>query len=348
MHVHKRLDYLDVFRGFALLTMVVWHIFNVLAAADIYTDPPYFVPAFSMPTPFPPPLLFTFVSGMGVLLLTRRWLQRDEKGAARKAFWRYGKYVLISLPFTAVFFSPLTYVRWEEALQGIGLTAIFVALIMLYLRPGVKGLACWIVAAAVLESLLLQVVAAAGIANYPLVPTGLADLPAAFLFNALLGGWFSVANLLPMALGGVMMLKLLEGRRSKDAFWLGTAFVAASFALHVAGVPISYYGRSFSFALFSVGEPMLLLSAVYAAYECLGWRFLGFMSVIGRESLLVYVGHFALVVKPIEWFWNPALPDPVAAALTVPLVVLVYAGTWAYAKRKDNRKIAVEKEKMAI
>lgn len=348
MNPHARLEYVDVFRGFALLTMVVWHVFNVLAVADIYTDAPYFIAAFSMPTPFPPPLLFAFVSGMSVFLLCKKLTEGKRGNLKRRIFKRYMKYVLVSLPFTAVVFSPLTYLRWEEALQGIGLTAIFAALILLYVRPGVRGLTALILGAAALEALLLSWVSSTPALNpYPLSPSlEPTSLVGSVLFNAFVGGWFSVANLLPMMLGGALMLRLLQESRSRAAFHTSTLFIAAAVVLHAAGMPISYYGRTFAFALFSVGQPMLILYVLYALYARVP-RFLSFMRVLGRESLLVYLGHFVLVVKPLE-LSGLVLPDVAAALLTIPLVGLVYGGTRLYALRVNNRRVPVEQEKMAV
>ena len=332
----RRLDYLDMFRGFALLTMVFWHVFNALSRASIYTDPPFYISAFSMPTPFPPPLPFLFVSGMGVYLLTRKWAQAGEKNAFRKIVSRYGKYVLISLPFTAIFFGLDKYIRWEEALQGIGLTAIVAALAMLRLKPRARELIGLILISAVVEALLLK-------SGGPATAN-----PASLVYNAFIGGWFSVSNLLPMMFGGALMLRLLETKKLTETLIVGLAFTSAALVLHVAGLQISYYGRSFSFALFSVGLPMLVLLALYALYEKVGLRFLGFMNVLGRESLLVYMGHFAFIVRPIEWFWHPALPVGTAILLALPLVGLVYVGAYSYAKWKDGKAVPVEKERFAV
>ncbi|MBI4017659.1 MAG: DUF1624 domain-containing protein [Candidatus Aenigmarchaeota archaeon] len=349
--MNARLAYVDVFRGFAILAMISWHIFNALARSDIYSTPPLYISVFSMPTPLPPPLPFTFVSGIGVYILTKKWLERGERSAVRKAVKRYSKYILLSLPFTALVFTPLTYVRWEEALQGIGLTALVVAIILLHARPTVRTLLVMIVSAGVIEAVLLDWIRTVPAFNlYPLAPALQMNgsLLFAFVFNALVGGWFSVANLLPMALGGVLMMKLLESGKHMETLYAGIGFTLVALLLHALGLPISYYGRSFSFVLFSVGLPMIVLYVLYAAYARKP-RLLGFTRVLGRESLLVYMGHFLFVVKPIgATALGKSFSDVSAALLTLPLVALVYALTFAYASWKDGRAVPIEKEKMAV
>ena len=134
MEIKQRLEYVDIFRGIALLIMITIQIFNYLSVSSIYTTPPYYVGTINSVTWVPPSLLFTFVSGMSVFLLIRKKLDKNDRSRKQtflEVFKRYGKYVLISLPFTIIMWNIGTYFGWEEAIQGIGLTAIITALFLI-------------------------------------------------------------------------------------------------------------------------------------------------------------------------------------------------------------------------
>lgn len=350
----KRLLYVDGFRGLALFIMVTIQIFDVVATSSIYTTPPYYAEAINSVTWIPPSFFFTFVTGMSVFLLLR---SRLNKGLNGVKLWlhvlkRYGKYVVISLPFTWFVFDLETFLAWNEAIQGIGATAIVLAgLYLLVNRTRIEWVHTWRG-----RTLLLALIGVFAVLQGWL-PTlhGLnavfpRDLAAASGFGTLIGsvvlnvvyrGWFSLANLLPMMIGGTVFLSLvLRENRVRDLFLYAGVFLAVSGALHFNGIPIDYYGRSISLTFFAVGESVLLYAGMYWLYQQ-PWkqyisRTLTLLELVGQTAFFIYVAHYVFIIKALKLVGGAdTLPDPVSWAITVPLVGVMVAASYWYRKYRS-------------
>lgn len=326
-----RLEYVDVFRGVAILDMIILQIFDVLSKYNIYTDPPFYYAPFNMAA-FPPPLLFTFVAGMSVFLLSEKMRQAQEKGIFFKILKRYGFYVLISIPFTWFVWNISTYFGWNEAVQGIGLTAIFLSLILLA-KPRNKHLLAMIFGFSALQAVLFFYAK-----TIPSDYSSLLSAAETIAVNALVRGWFSVANLLPLMLGGVLFFKLIKSDKFKTALVLSAVFLLAGILLHVAGLKIDYYARSFAFSLFGVGLAALTILAVFYIWKHvkLNWHP---VVVLGQASFAVYIGHFLFIIKPLRVFGlADKLNGWLALAFTIGLVVMIYFVMNYYLKLKARFK----------
>ncbi|HKZ49391.1 MAG TPA: hypothetical protein VJ110_00065, partial [Candidatus Nanoarchaeia archaeon] len=228
-----RLDYVDIWRGIPLIVMVFIQIFDYLWTKNIYADVPFYAPEINSITWVPPVWLFTFVVGISVLLLIEKL---GDKASISSVAKRYLPYVLISLPFTWFMWNISTYLGWNEAIQGLGLTAVFAAAILLK-KPKNKTLLLLVFGISILHVLLNSW--EANFFEYPLT-FSLASA-ATVAANALWRGWFSITNLLPFMLAGVVFFKLVRMGKSKAKIGLlAGAFVLAAVALHFVGLPIDF------------------------------------------------------------------------------------------------------------
>jgi len=320
-----RLEYVDIFRGVAILDMIFWHIFNALSVHSIYTDAPYYIKALNWPV-FPPPLLFTFVAGMSVFLLISKLQEKKIKNIAFGVTKRYGFYVLISLPFTWFMWNLSTYLGWREAIQGIGLTAIFLSFILLA-KPKNSHLLFMTFGFAGLQAILYNLTAGLSL-----------NLPLTVLLNAFVRGWFSVLSILPFMLAGVLFFKLIKQGKLKKPLALATMFILIGIVLHLVGVKIDYFERSFAYDIFAIGLASLITVSLFYIWKKikLNWRF---FTTLGKASFAIYIGHFLFIIKPTEFFKvADTMPDWLAFLFTVSLLAAIYICTELYLKYKPVLK----------
>lgn len=309
-----RLPYVDVFRGIAILVMIFFHFIHTFAPISIYTDFPYFIDTIALSADRvvdvglfifpPPPYLFLFVAGMSsYLLVTKRRSQGFTPVATAKSVAvKYGRYVVISLPFTWFVFGLNTWLAWEEALQGIGLTVIVLGLLYLVPRFTVPvGVGVMVVAAVlqaertVIHGLLTDLLPATGI--------GLVDGVGVVLWNAVFGGYFSVTNLLPFAVGGLIMIKLLyEKDNSGRTLMYGLGLTGLSLLLMTHGFSSHFHMRDLPLAFFGAGSSMLIYYVVFRAWQ----RFpeatvFSVLAAFGQVAFLVYIWTWILVIKTAEF-----------------------------------------------
>ncbi len=301
----KRIAWIDALRGFAVFFMIFTHLINVLSVHSIYTDPPYYSRFLDTPLPFipSPPILFTFISGMCVYISMRKrnfslkgWIHIVK---------RYGSYILLSLLFTSFVFGFGTFLGWNEAIQGIGLTAIFFAALLL------------------LPDAILAIIA---------ISLAIANQFVWFECNSVacapfFGGFFSVANLLPIMIAGYLFFKRkVDGR-------YGFILIFIALLLHLAGIPISYFQRTANYKLFAIGMAMVFAYMIQA-------KPLRILQNFGRLSVIPYVLHFVLIYKPIETL-GIKMPDIYAIPLAFLLTLGVYGLTVVLLKIfkvKEERK----------
>jgi len=302
----KRLEYVDIFRGVAILIMIFIEIFDFLSRKNIYTDAPWYVSQINSITWVPPVWLFTMVVGMSVFLL----IEKAENMQRWKSVWlaakRYLPYVLISLPFTIVMWGLPTYVGWNEALQGIGLTAVFAAIIFSF-RLKTKHLLALVIGFALLHTGLNSI-------NF-----GISSI----VINALWKGWFSVSNLLPFMLAGAVCLQFLREGKLRKLLLLGFAFTMISLILNFAGFRIDFYGRSFASFFFGIGESALIMSAVFWIWQRTKMRAWNVIGNFGKAAIVAYLGHYLLIGLPSRKL-GIVLPDIWVLVLTPVLIAGIY------------------------
>lgn len=358
MEIKQRLEYVDIFRGIALLIMITIQIFDYLSVSSIYTTPPYYVGTINSVTWVPPSLLFTFVSGMSVFLLIKKKLDRNDKSGKQtflEVFRRYGKYVLISLPFTIIMWNIGTYFGWEEAIQGIGLTAIVTALfliIFLKYNPKINSkvsytiLISLILVFGLLQSIIPKLIESSSLGTlFPMQPSSInfLSLLGGLIFNALFRGWFSVVNLFPIMLGGIILISLINEDKisNKKLIILSAIPLLFSIFLHLIGYNINYYGRSFALTTFAIGQSALICSVTYSIYKNSTKKYLlktwNFLKIFGIAAFFVYIFHYLAILKVLEiTSLKDLLPDLYSWIITIPLVILVYFSAKYYVKIKEK------------
>lgn len=98
--VQERVSYIDITRGFALFGMIFIHIIDILSKKSVYLDYPYYIPWIEMTTILPPSIIFIFISGISMYILTQKRLQiKTGFKTFIEILKRYGKYIIISIPF---------------------------------------------------------------------------------------------------------------------------------------------------------------------------------------------------------------------------------------------------------
>lgn len=296
----ERLQYVDVFRGIAILVMIFFHFVHVLSPVNVYTDFPYYLESlgiFSFP---PPPFLFLFVAGMSAYLLVTR---RKEQGKAvpeivQNVVVKYGRYVAISLPFTVLVFGLGTWLAWEEALQGIGLTIIVLSLLYLLVPFNwFTGLGMMAVAAVLQaqRTLLFETITSI----LPATNNNIVNEAGMLLWNAVFGGYFSVTNLLPFAIGGLFTIRFLHrDEQPNRVLIMGTVLTAVSVLLSVAGYSLKFYARDVPLGFFGAGTSMLVYYGIYRAWERYRDKSVfNILASFGRMAFLVYIWSWILVIK---------------------------------------------------
>ncbi len=329
----KRLVWLDSFRGMALLYMVICHLFNYFSVSSIYETTPYYIQELNSPTLFPPPYLFLFVSGMSVFLLGRKLLSMNLKPTQiiLGVIKRYGFYVLLSLPFTTVMFGFNTFFQWEEAIQGIGMSAIFTMIILLFIKARLRYYLPLIIFFYIILDFLLGLCrTTAFFGDFPVEFSfegyGIIQLIVGTLLNLLFRGWFSLLTLIPIMLGGIIFLRNFLDNEYKRNLMLSLVFLLSAVILHICGFSINYYDRSFPLIFLILGECGLVCSVMYYLGEVREMKFFSKpLSVYGRFSLWIYVGHFLLIVKTFQVMgWADTLSDEMSWILAIVFASLIY------------------------
>lgn len=316
-----RVESIDIVRGFAILSMMFWHIFDFFWKGNVYTDAPFVISFMQAPPNFYVVALFTAMSGASLYLSMK---SKRKKGMAKMnlfkyVFVRYGKFVIFSLFFTTFIFGFCTYVKWEEAVQGITLTAIFASLPILVIDDK-KHLSLFLM----LCALIFFIAQPVGVRNswiseknYPYCKTSsdITYLPTSIAANALFYGFFSVFRLLPFFMLGALLGIAAEKGYLKEnhvkVIGIGILFAMLSFVIYYLNLR-GYFGQNFSFLFYSRTYPSLILEcsiviilmglAEYTIkHKTIILKQLSdFVLPFGKYTLMAYFGHFMLMYKPIE------------------------------------------------
>lgn len=331
----KRIDFVDIFRGVAVFIMIVIQIFDALSVSSIYTTPPYYVKTINSVTFLPPSILFPFVTGMSVFLVVEK--KRRKKDIKKEIFKKYFKYIILSFIFTILMWNLWVWINWEEAVQGIALTALIFGLILIYLESDYL-----LFILVILSSIFLRVFFSIIVKNsyvvkifpYPTPVSFSLNLIGGIILNAFIRGWFSVLNLLPIMISGALLLNLLFDKKLKKSFIISLIFLFVSFLMHIFNLKIDYYNRSVSFSFFAPGLAMFFFSLIYFIYEKTKnskiWKF---FSVFGTTAFFVYILHYLLIIKLLYIFnLNDLLNDWLAWLLVIPCIFLIYFISKFYTK----------------
>jgi len=320
----ERIESVDILRGIAVLQMVFFQAFDFFARANIYSDSPYFIQSMSMPVNGIGVGLFAFITGVGVYLSIRKGISSGSGRLTvfRRVLRRYGSYILISLFFTSFVFGFGIFYSWNEALQGIGLSALVAALLLLSFQN------IYVIAALGVLISFLQPYART------LIEQNMASFPhLMFVFNAMLLGFFSLATILPLTLFGIFLgfQIVMFGRdvAVKKSFCIGVILTLTALLMHASGFRIDYYGRSPSLMVFFSGISFLSFSLVEFFIGGRVQNSRGILPVFGRRALFCYLFHFVFIYKPLVYLGIEstfgALPSILLAALSVYVIYLIAA-----------------------
>ncbi len=315
----SRIASIDLFRGFAILTMVLA---NYMAAVSIIPvwlkhTPDVGLTVIDLIAPF-----FIFAIGLTYGLSFRNRLERDGTFKTYSQFFtRYlaiiGLGAIISAGETAVG-ENLSGIDWG-VLQAIGMAGL-ITLVVIRL-PSVYR---WIIGAGIL--IVYQI-----ILNH-------------FLLNLTIrsphGGLFGSLNWAAMLILGTAMADLFHGEGSwKKAFpWASLAVLGAGIALAFL-VPVSKHRVSSSYVLISLGVSALLFLLFHWLAGRFNWKG-RFLVVWGINPLALYFLHYLI----IGIFFVPGIPAIFQTAslwLVLLEIAVLIGGISAVAYWLDRKKISI-------
>ncbi|MCC6398736.1 MAG: DUF1624 domain-containing protein [Bacteroidetes bacterium] len=380
----KRLAFIDLLRGWAVIVMIETHVVNATIASEATEGFLFQVLMFLNGLVAPS---FLFASGMAYAVTTRRKLTSYLSLGAPlfRQLWRLLFILLLAYALHLpkfnlgqmlgeiperqwlVFFQSdvlhciavsllflqvvLLVVRTERRLyQVAGITA----LIMLFVTPLMWGVD-WLEAipapfAAYMNGLHFSL--------FPLFPWSvflLAGAIAGYLFSALRDRTASDAGREKSAVGpdrpATGQHKIAEDRGGgfpvKRFAWAGSALIVFSFALMPLGwlyPTYDYWRYSPSFVLLRLGIVVLLCSGLMLYEERRGVSARSWITLVGRESLLVYTTHLLLIYGNFGTFnfrrWsNHTFGLEEAFGWTFILLGLMFALAffWDWVRRQDPR-----------
>ena len=347
----ERISSIDIFRGFAILQMIFWQIFDFFAKVDVYKDVPYYIPIFNMPVHGTGVAFFAFISGTSAYIALSRKLNKNagKKEIIKHLIKRYGGYILLSLFFTTFVLGFKTFYIWNEAVQGIGLATLVAALVILLFRSK------FVLAALSLTIILTQPFLRQFIENN-LVIQNFPENPILFhivqnavslFFNFTLRGFFSLSNLLPIALFGIVLSHFLlepnKKRVIKVSLALGMIFTLISIFLHFSINQIDYYNRSSSYLLFYIGLSFLLFSLIEFLLKKFEKNSISDILILfGKTSIVAYLVHYIFIYKLLDILnYESVFDSTISYFFAIISVIAIYliCRIWLLNKRAVSNKI---------
>ena len=356
----RRIEFIDLLRGWAVIVMIETHVFNATLTADCIDGPLFQVIKFINGLVAP---AFLFASGMAYAVTTRRKIN-DYLSFGRPLFRQLGRLLLVlfigySLHIPKFNYFHLRYeaqepawpVFWQaDVLQCIAASLLFLQLLLLIVRSERR---LYAVTAGVAVLALFAAPVMWGIDFWNVLP-----VPLAAYMNGLHYSLFPLfpwsAFLFAGAIAGYVYLRARDaaqdrpegdpvGRSMKRSVLFAAILIAASFLLHPLAARIyptyDYWLFSPSFVLLRLGMVLMLCAGMYAFERMKGVSASSFVALMGRESLLVYATHLLLVYGKFGSFTfadrvQRSFGYPAAIFTTLILVGAMYllARAWAGVK----------------
>jgi len=365
----KRLDYIDLLRGWAVIVMIETHVFNAtltdsIRSTDLFTYIK-FVNGLVAPS-------FLFASGLAFAVTTRRKLN-DYLSFGRPLVKQFARLLFVLALGYVLHLPKFNYthlVYWTEerywrvffqadVLQCIAVSLLFMQILLLALR---SERLVYMALTGVTAAVVLLTPIVWGIDFWPSLPKVLAgytngihfqNFPgfplfpwSAFLFAGALFGYVSLragdaaGQTDPRSNTAAMMRRSLR--------WAG-GIMALSFLLHPVAASLypvyDYWRFSPSFFLLRLGLVILLCAGMFFYERRYGVSPSSAITLIGRESLIVYATHLLLLYGdfgPFNFFKrvNHTFGYPGALITTMILLVLMYvlASYWSATKRESPRR----------
>ena len=356
----KRIEFIDLLRGWAVIVMIQTHVFNATLTPEItgngFFEIIRFIDGLVAPS-------FLFASGMAYAVTTRRKMA-DYLSFGMPLVRQIGRLLFIMLIGYSLHIPRFNYyhlryeagaaawqVFWQsDVLQCIAVSLLFLQAMLLILRSEAR-----------LYRTMIGVTAAVVIAT-PLVwgrdYWQVMPLPLASFMNGLHYSLFPLfpwsAFLFAGALAGYYYLRARDAQERvpeavplmmKRALFAGAAFIALSFVLHPLAERIypayDYWKFSPSFYLLRLGLVMFLCGALYFYEKRVGVSAGSVVALMGRESLLVYATHLLLVYGKFGPFTftdrvHQSFAYPEAILTTLVLLLLMYALALVWSRIKSS------------
>jgi uncharacterized membrane protein len=328
--------YIDAFRGVMALVMVQGHLFETLVRAADRDHPLYqFQMIFHGSTA--PGFLFAsgFVAGLPRAPLSLRASLRR----ARRLLFVLGVGYALHLPYFSLWktleASPAEKAALFacDALQAIAVTQLLVLVLQWIVRQR------WTAVAATTAAVVLVATPSVWASSLP------ASLPpwAGSYFDRRLGSLFPLFPFSAFVLAGTVAGAALgrqerRTRRRRGLVW-GTVLVAlGAVTSWLLMDRVDFWGPSPGYALLRLGGLVLLLLLVEAA-AVRGLRLIGPLSLLGRETLQVFVLHLyllyggVLAVGPLH-SWAGQLGFLAALGVLVAMIPVLFAAAWVWHRVK--------------
>lgn len=361
----KRLVFVDLLRGWALLVMIEVHVFNAFLLPELretgWFDVLNFINGMVAPS-------FLFVSGFVFVLGSERKL--EEYRSFGRAFWRQigriGMIWAIGYGLHIPFFSfvktvhETTETGWLKFFQvdilhciAVGLVILLISRIVIRSEKAYRGF-IWVgtIAIAVVSPFIWDI----DFNRY--LPSWLAAY--------LNGQHYSIFPIFPwiafMLAGGIAAMQFLQMRAEEKLNSYLPSVIKAGIILLFAGLIIPLLSIQIPFASTStraspffftlrVGLVFLLLAICYY-YEEYRHTEQSFVLDASRESLLVYAGHLLIIYGT---FWNDrglvdifgksfGVIECVAATIVLAALMILAANGWGWIRRRSvvtSRRLAL-------
>jgi len=358
----KRIEFIDLLRGWAVIVMIETHVFNATLADAVTGSSLFGVLNFINGLVAPS---FLFASGMAYAVTTRRKIN-DYLAFGTPLFRQVGRLLFILLIAYSLHIPKFNYhhlryeageLAWQmfwqaDVLQCIAVSLLFLQAMLLLLRterrlymtmigitvalifatPVIWGIDFWrwwpVAIASQMNGLHYSL--------FPLFPWS------AFLFAGAIAGYFYLRardNSARSPEGdpvGAMMTTSVK---------FAAGIMVGSFLLHplaaVVYATYDYWRFSPSFVLLRLGIVMVLCAGMYLSEKKWGVSPRSFVALMGRESLLVYTVHLLLVYGKFGGFtfaetMRKAFGYPEAIVTTVVLLGLMYALAYGWSRIKSG------------
>jgi uncharacterized membrane protein len=300
----RRVEFIDLLRGWAVIVMIETHVVNATLLPALRQSDFHHVLTFLNGLVAP---TFVFASGMAFAITLRRkiadyirWTPVLAKQIGRLLMILAIGYILHIPKFSL---RHLLYVAEEPAwrdffqvdvLQTIAATLLLLQALLLALRTERR----LYLTVAILSFLVVFLTPVVRTIHF----TEMLPLPIAAYLNPEMKWQFSLfpwaAFLFCGALTGFLFLELREQLR-KYLLWGGVGVILLSFALHPLLAQVypayNYWRGSPSFFLLRLGIVLILAWALYTVELKKGVRPSSLVTLVGRESLMVYVAHLFLI-----------------------------------------------------
>ena len=361
----KRVEYIDLLRGWAVIVMIETHVMNATLTADVTENDFFQVLKFINGLVAP---AFLFASGLAYAVTTRRKIA-DYLGFAPPLFKQLGRLLLILLIGYTLHIPRFNYYHvryvageraWEVFFQADVLHCIAVSLLLLQVLLLVFRSERGMYRA--LASLAVIVVFAApimwGIDFWNVLPIPLAAYMnglhgslfplfpwSAFLFAGSVTGWYYLKAKDSQAAGKTGATATMMSSTAAFAFGM----IAFSFLLHPLARQVyptyDYWRFSPGFFFLRLGLVLLLCVLMFAYERRHGVSPRSAVTLVGRESLIVYVTHLTLIYGDFGGFnfqkqVQQSFGYPLALLTTVVLWLLMYvlALFWSAIKKGPVRR----------